>query len=104
MEEVFAGVRQGDGTELGHGDAVVLLVGLVAVTGQEAAFVRHLTFGYFELVQEGHPVKPVVEPGKEQTNGSGERNFVTSKDASDDSPTSGFRSQTSRDRFLGSCH
>lgn len=99
MEEVFAGVRQGDGTELGHGDAVVLLVGLVAVAGQEAAFVRHLTFGYFELVQEGHPVEPVVEPGKEGTHTSGGRGFVTSKDASGDSPTSGFRSQTSRDRF-----
>lgn len=67
MEEVFAGVRQGDGTELGHGDAVVLLVGLVAVAGQEAAFIRHLTLGYFELVEEGHPVEPVVEPGKEGT-------------------------------------
>lgn len=67
MEEVFAGVRQGDGTELGHRDAVVLPVGLVAVAGQEAAFVGHLTSGYFELVQEGHTVEPVVEPGKERT-------------------------------------
>lgn len=67
MEEVFAGVRQGDGTELGHRDAVVLLVGLVAVARQEAAFVGHLTSGYLELVQEGHTVEPVVEPGKEWT-------------------------------------
>lgn len=102
MEDVFAGVRQGDGTKLAHGDAVVLLVGLVAVTGQEAAFVHHLTFGDLELVQQGHPVEPVVEPGEERTDGRGGRGFVTSKDASDDSPTSGFRSQTSRDRFSGS--
>lgn len=102
MEEVFAGVRQGDGTELGHGDAVVLLVVLVAVAGQEAAFVRHLTSGYFKLVHEGHTVEPVVEPGKEQANGSGGRGSVTCEAASDRSPTSGFQSRTSRVRFSGS--
>ena len=64
MEEVFTGVRQGDGSELGHHDAVVLVVGLVAVTGQETAPVRHPAFGYFELVQKSHAIEPVVEPGQ----------------------------------------
>lgn len=40
----------------------MFLVGLVTVTGQKAAFVCHLTVGYFELVQESHAIKPVVEP------------------------------------------
>ena len=68
LEEVFAGVWQGHGPELGHHDTVVLAVGLVTLTGQEAALVGHLAFGYFELVQKSHAVKPVVEPGEMKTN------------------------------------
>lgn len=40
----------------------MLLVGFVTVTAQEAAFVSHPSVGYFELVQESHTIKPVVEP------------------------------------------
>lgn len=80
MEEVFTGVWQGDGTKFRHRDAVALLVALVAVTGQEAALVGHLTFGDFELVKEGHAVEPVVEPGKERT---GRSRRVTGRDPPD---------------------
>lgn len=61
LKEVFARVRHGDGSKLWNCNAVVLLVGLVAVAGQEAAFVNHLTLWYFELVQKSHAIEPVVE-------------------------------------------
>lgn len=105
LEEVFTGVRHGDGPKLRHSNAVVLLVGLVTVTGQEAAFVCHLTIRYFELVQESHTVKPVVEPDGSGEKGTGENQIQTilfiQEPRSPDrfrlsALTAGFQSQTSR--------
>lgn len=61
LKEVFAGVRHGNGPKLWNCNAIVLLVGLVAVADQEATFVSHLAIWNFELVQESHAIKPVVE-------------------------------------------
>lgn len=61
MEDIFTGVRHGYSPKLRYRNAIVFLVGLVAVAGQEAAFVSHLPIWYFELVQESHAIKPVVK-------------------------------------------
>lgn len=44
----------------------MFLVGLVTVTGQKATLVNYLTLGNFELVQESHSIKPVVESDEEK--------------------------------------
>jgi hypothetical protein len=66
LEEVLAGVWHGHSPEFRHNNTAVLTVSRVAVTAQEAALVGHLTPCDFELMQEGHSVKPVVESEKQK--------------------------------------
>lgn len=64
LKNIFAGIRQGQGTKLWHHDAVPLAVLLVRVTPQKAAPVNHLAALNLKAVQQRHSVKPVVITGK----------------------------------------
>lgn len=65
LEEVLAGVGHGDGAELRHDDAIPLAVLLIGVASQEAAHVGHLAAADVKLVQQGHPIEPVVVARRE---------------------------------------
>lgn len=60
LEEVFAGVRHGKRAKLRHYDPVPLAVLFEGIALQEPTHVRHLTSLNLELVQHGHPIKPMV--------------------------------------------
>lgn len=65
LEEVLAGVGHGEGAELRHHNAILLAVPPVGVASQEATHVRHLASAHVELVQHGHPIKPMVVASRE---------------------------------------
>lgn len=60
LEEVFTGVGHGKRAKLRHYDPVPLAVLFEGITLQEPTHVRHLTSLNLELVQHGHPIKPMV--------------------------------------------
>lgn len=66
LEDILAGIRHGQSSELRNHDSVVLAVNLEGVTLQELALVLNSPVLNFKLVQQGHPIKPVVVSEKQQ--------------------------------------
>ena len=67
LEDVFTGVRQGEGTKFWHHDAVPFTILPVGLAVQEATHVGHLAFCDGELMQQRHPIKPVIVAVKKLT-------------------------------------